>query len=129
MTEHTPLPWEVRPYVAGGWPIHAKQGPVTVCPAIAHGEADASFIVEACNMHAELVAALDALVNAKALSGVREQVAGWNGEHLPDDKRYGAHPSKLGATLPKTNCGAVYELDDAMVAAHAILAKAREATP
>jgi hypothetical protein len=58
MTEHTPLPWEVRPYVAGGWPIHAKQGPVTVCPAIAHGEADASFIVKACNMHDELLRAL-----------------------------------------------------------------------
>jgi hypothetical protein len=55
MTEHTPLPWEVRPYVAGGWPIHAKQGPVTVCPAIAHGEADASFIVKACNMHEPLI--------------------------------------------------------------------------
>jgi hypothetical protein len=71
MTEHTPLPWEVRPYVAGGWQIHAKQGPVTVCPAIAHGEADASFIVKACNMHAELVNALDDLLDSAELRGRR----------------------------------------------------------
>jgi hypothetical protein len=125
---HTPLPWKFSPW-------HIEEGPPAVLAPAGHivcttaGDDDAAFIVKACNMHAELVAALDALVNAKALSGVREQVAGWNGEHLPDDKRYGAHPSNLGATLPKTNCGAVYELDDAMVAAHAILAKAREATP
>lgn len=57
--------------------------------------------------------ALGALVNAKALSEVRQIVAGWNGEHLPPEKRYGRHPSNLGASI-KTNCGRVYELDELM---------------
>ena len=55
---------------------------------------------------------LENLVNAKALSGVRALVAGWNGEDRaePYNER---HPSRLGATLP-TTCGAVYELDEAL---------------
>lgn len=63
---------------------------------------------------------LRALVDAKALSGVRNQVAGWNGEGR-DEPHKERHPSRLGATLPKTNCGAVYELDDVMQAARAAL--------
>lgn len=70
---------------------------------------------------ATLRAALDRLVNAKALSGVRELVAGWNGEDRPEPHKE-RHPKKLGATLPKTNCGAVYDLDEAMQAARAALA-------
>lgn len=97
--------------------------------AIEIQKANAAFIVRAANCHAELIEALDALVNAKALAGVREQVAGWNGEHLPEDKRHGAHPAKLGATLPKTNCGAVYALDDAMTRARSVIAKARGEAP
>lgn len=64
---------------------------------------------------------LERLVNAKALSGVREQVAGWNGEgrEKPNER----HPYNLGATLPKTRCGHVYELDEAMQEARAILSQ------
>lgn len=71
----------------------------------------------------ELVKALRALVDAKALSGVRELVAGWNGEGRSDGPNP-RHDSRLGATLPKTNCGAVYELDEALVSARAAIAKA-----
>ena len=69
--------------------------------------------------------ALEKLVNAKALAGVRALVAGWNGEDRPEGQRYGRHPDRLGATLPKTNCKAVYELDEAMQAARAALSGAQ----
>lgn len=88
-------------------------------------EEAAAFVALAGNAHDDLVAALDKLVNAKALSGVRQMVAGWNGENLPEGRHYERHPKGLGATLPKTNCGAVYDLDDAMTAALAALSKAR----
>lgn len=68
----------------------------------------------------QMAEALRALVDAKALSGVRKQVAGWNGEDRPVPYKE-RHPDRLGATLPKTNCGAVYALDDAMQAARAAL--------
>ncbi|MDR3463294.1 MAG: hypothetical protein P4L76_13365 [Beijerinckiaceae bacterium] len=71
---------------------------------------------------AKLEAALARLVNGKALSGVRDLVAGWNGESHPVPFKH-RHPNKLGATL-KTNCGAIYELDDAMQAARAALSPA-----
>jgi hypothetical protein len=86
----------------------------------------------------QMAEALRALTNAKALSGVRGLVAGWNGEGR-DEPYKERHPDRLGATLPKTNCGAVYALDDAMQAAHAALSaweasnpailKARQAKP
>jgi len=60
------------------------------------------------------------LVDAKALAGVRGLVAGWNGEGKPNGP-YERHPPRLGATLPKTNCGDVYELDEAMQALRAAL--------
>lgn len=61
------------------------------------------------------------LVNARALSNVRELVAGWNGENLPEDKRhYERHPSRLGARI-ETNCGRIYELDEIMQEARAAL--------
>lgn len=63
--------------------------------------------------------ALASLVNAKALSGVREQVAGWDGEGLADGFRYERHPNRLWAEI-STNCGAIYELDDALEAARAL---------
>ena len=72
---------------------------------------------------AELLAALERLAGAKAIKGVRELVAGWNGENLPEGPYTERHPSRLGATLPKTNCGAVYELDEVMQEAHALLAR------
>lgn len=64
--------------------------------------------------------ALAAIVNARALSGVRDQVAGWNGEGRPEGP-FERHPSGLGAHI-KTNCGRIYELDELMVAARAALA-------
>ena len=67
--------------------------------------------------------ALGRVSNAKALAGVRDLVAGWNGENRPDGPYTERHPSRLGATLPKTNCGAVYELDEALVNARAELAR------
>lgn len=72
----------------------------------------------------DLLAALDALLNAKALEGVREVVAGWNGENRPEGPHTSRHPDSLGATLPKTNCGAVYALDEAMQRARDAIAKA-----
>lgn len=39
-------------------------GPIRVCPATAYGLADAKFIVRACNAHAELVTALEAMQQA-----------------------------------------------------------------
>lgn len=68
----------------------------------------------------QLERALYDLVNAKALSGVRAQVAGWNGEHL-EQPHASRRPYRLGATLPKTCCGEVYELDEAMQAARVLL--------
>lgn len=76
----------------------------------------------------QMAEALRALVDAKALSGVREQVAGWNGENRPVPYKE-RHPDRLGATLPKTNCGAVYALDDAMQAARAALSAWEASNP
>jgi hypothetical protein len=74
---------------------------------------------------AQLRSALAAVVNAKALKGVRGIVAGWNGEGRDEPFRE-RHPKGLGATLPKTNCGAVYELDEAMQVGRALLGDARK---
>lgn len=69
-----------------------------------------------------LRAIVSRLANARALAGVREIVAGWNGEGKPDGP-YERHQSRLGATLPKTDCGAVYELDEALTDARLALAQ------
>ena len=69
-----------------------------------------------------LEAALLNLVNAKALSEVRKLVAGWNGEGR-DEPYKELHPYHLDATLPKTCCGEIYELDEAMKTARAALDK------
>lgn len=69
--------------------------------------------------------ALRALVDAKALKGVRDVVAGWNGENLPTPHKE-RHPSRLGARI-ETNCGAIYELDELLTAARAALAFTSEA--
>lgn len=68
---------------------------------------------------AELTQKLERLVSAKALSGIRTLVAGWNGENLPQP-HIARHPSTLGARI-ETNCGAIYELDEAMQEARAFL--------
>ena len=58
--------------------------------------------------------AVQALVKAVEKLGLRELVAGWNGENK--DKPYAPHPPSLGATI-KTTCGVVYEVDAAIRAA------------
>lgn len=63
--------------------------------------------------------ALEALVNAKALAGVRPLVAGWNGEGRKDGP-YQRHPDRLGSRID-TNCGDVYALDEAIQRARAAL--------
>jgi hypothetical protein len=68
-----------------------------------------------------LRACLTKLANAEALSQVRSIVAGWNGENRPDGP-YERHPRKLGATIPKSNCGAIYDLDEALQEARRLLA-------
>lgn len=70
---------------------------------------------------AEAREALASLANAKALSGVRETVAGWNGEELPKPHS-SRHPDRLGAHIT-TNCGAVYALDEGMTSARETLAR------
>ena len=55
--------------------------------------------------------AVEALVKAVEKLGLRELVAGWNGENK--DKPYAPHPPSLGATI-KTTCGVVYEVDAAI---------------
>ena len=140
--EATPRPWRVEEGTALIWgrcdhednSSHGMGYPVTEClvipcskwaagPSYDEGEANAALIVRAVNNFDEVVEKLWALVNAKAISGVREMVAGWNGENRPDGPYAERHPFRLGATLPKTNCGRVYELDEAMQAARALLAK------
>ena len=61
------------------------------------------------------------LANAEALASVRSIVAGWNGENRPDGP-YERHPRKLGAQLPKSNCGAIYDLDEALQEVRRLLA-------
>ncbi len=78
------------------------------------------FSVSAARKVEALETALTDVLNAKALSGIRELVAGWNGEHLPENERFGRHHDNLGVTLP-TNCGAIYELDEAMLRARSLL--------
>lgn len=55
--------------------------------------------------YAELVASVQRL-------GIRNLVAGWNGENQKDGP-YDHHPSDLGVNL-KTNCGIIYAIDDAL---------------
>jgi hypothetical protein len=72
-------------------------------------------------MRDRIVAVLDAVANAAALKNVRSLVAGWNGEGKPGAP-FERHPGRLGARI-ETNCGAVYALDEALVAARALLAE------
>lgn len=85
---------------------------------------DAELITRSVNCIEELVGALESLTTAKALSEVRALVAGWNGEEKPDGP-YERHPNKLGAQIPKTNCGAIYDLDEMLECARTILARVK----
>lgn len=69
---------------------------------------------------ADAVNLLGFFAGSEALSGVRGIVAGWNGENRPDGP-FERHPPRLGAQLPKTTCGAVYALDEALQRARALV--------
>ncbi|WP_407146302.1 hypothetical protein [Bradyrhizobium sp. ORS 86] len=72
---------------------------------------------------------LHEMAYATALDSVRGIVAGWNGENRPDGP-FQPHPRELGAQLPKTTCGAIYDLDKAMREARDLLHSIRTgATP
>lgn len=68
---------------------------------------------EALKPFAHLLAIIDKL-------GVRNLVAGWNGEGRPDGPYAERHPPRLEAILP-TDCGTVYALDAATESARAAL--------
>lgn len=70
---------------------------------------------------APLIAALEDAREALERLGLRELVAGWNGENRPDGP-YEPHPAKLGVTL-RTNAGTVYEIDATLTRITAELAK------
>jgi hypothetical protein len=66
MSEAAKTPWFISPEgnAGYGWPIHAKQGPVEVCPAKAYGLPDAELIVRAVNAFEPLVDALEMVRDA-----------------------------------------------------------------
>lgn len=47
MSAHTPGPWTIIQLPSADYRIDAKQGPIHVCPAIAHGLDDARLIAAA----------------------------------------------------------------------------------
>lgn len=67
---------------------------------------------------------LSALIAAVEKLGLRQLVAGWNGENKPDGP-YEPHSPRLGVTL-RTNAGEVYAIDAATEAARAAIRKATE---
>ncbi len=75
---------------------------------------------EAFAVLAEIRASAIALVEAIERLGLRVLVAGWNGEGRPIAERFGPHPDELCVNLP-TNCGTVYAIDKATVAAREAL--------
>jgi len=66
MADHTPVPWSV-----GGKDHHgrrmiiAQQGPITVCPAAAHGIGEARFIIRAVNSYGAMLAALKKVIDCQ----------------------------------------------------------------
>lgn len=128
MSKHTPGPWEYRVTAdfLGIFPIASKTEICSLGLAPArdwpNGEAEETLangrLIAAAP---DLLEALEALLNADALTGVESLVAGWNG---PPEKPYSPHPSNLGAQI-KTTCGRIYKLDATMKAARAAIAKAR----
>lgn len=60
MSDHSPTPWRHQPNGFANYDIMAKQGPLDVCPARAHGLADAEFIVRAANAYQPMLDALKA---------------------------------------------------------------------
>lgn len=74
MTEHTPLPWAFSPW-------HIEEGPPAVrAPAgylvtTTASDADAAYIVKACNAFPDLVKALEAIKQATIDGRVCDDVA------------------------------------------------------
>jgi hypothetical protein len=155
--EYSPTPWELVPGNENHGPYITNVYGGDVCDFYAmsnpsvfsvrnggesrpvpfvDADANAAFVVEAVNSHAALLAQVEALkaaltnlVDAEALSDVRSIVAGWNGEGRPEGAYSARRPSDLGAILPRTTCGAVYALDDAMQAARTALCSAEASKP
>lgn len=67
--------------------------------------------------------ALTRLVESELAAKVRSLVAGWNGEGVPEEYRFGRHPDSLGVTLP-TDCGSMYMLDEVLADLRAALSPA-----
>ena len=63
--EHRPLPWKCELMGSEGWSVFASGGfgvyPRTIATNLS--EADARFVVQACNAHEELLEAAKALLN------------------------------------------------------------------
>ena len=55
-SEHTPTPWHIGPYYKQD--IESPTGHIATCRSVPAGEANAEFIVRACNAHDALVEAL-----------------------------------------------------------------------
>lgn len=68
---------------------------------------------------AKHIAAVIELVEAASALGLRNLVAGWNGENRPEGP-FEPHPNRLGVTL-RTNAGKVYRLDRAILAVRELL--------
>jgi len=71
MENFTPGPWTIDPEWRGGTnpiAIYAKQGPIDVCPAMAHGLAEATLIAAAPELYHAL---------ADMLRHCERQFSGW----------------------------------------------------
>jgi hypothetical protein len=99
----TPGPWEAEkrePFLYGqGFPIRGSQGPISVCPAVAHGLNDAEFIAHAPTDIATLLSAFrerDAeIARLTARVADLEHELGINAEHNAAIKRIAGEPAGL----------------------------------
>lgn len=60
----TAAPWYIRQDDSGNFNLLAKQGPIEVCPAVAHGKAEAEQIARAINF--DFTKLFDLLIEARA---------------------------------------------------------------
>ena len=118
----TPGPW--KPFYDEVTGVIADDGRVANCTQITlmgrrhptEAPANARLIALAPELARAYIAqheAQDALVKAVERLGLRELVAGWNGENR--EKPYTPHPDNLGAKI-STTCGTVYAIDAALAA-------------
>jgi hypothetical protein len=68
---YTPGPWEIIQLPSMEYRIDAKVGPLHVCPAIAHGVADARLIAAAPDLHAALRAWVESTSRAEQTGSMR----------------------------------------------------------